>query len=125
MHYLTYDEYRKIGGTLEETAFARSIHRACGEINARTKKRIISMAVIPEEVKELCRDLVEYFSTNMTLGAVVTSESSTSGPVSQSKSYFVKSQSDITDELSDMFYAYINCLNDDSGTPLLYRGCSI
>ena len=125
MHYLTYEEYKKIGGTLEETAFIRNIHRACGEINARTKNRIISMAVIPEEVKELCRDLVEYFSANITLGAVVTSKSSSSGSVSESESYSVKSQESISDELADMFNAYLSCLTDDNGTPLLYRGCGI
>ena len=33
MIYLTYTEYKELGGTLEETAFIRNIDRACGIID--------------------------------------------------------------------------------------------
>lgn len=125
MQYLTYEEYKKIGGTLEETAFNRNITRVYGEVDNRTKCRIQAMESIPDGVKALCADLVEYFAANASSGAVISSKSTASGPVSESESYVVKTKDDIASEIDDMFYSYLGSLEDDNGTPLLYRGCSI
>ncbi len=125
MQYLTYEEYKKIGGTLEETAFNRIIIRVCGEIDGRTKCRIQGMKEIPENVKVLCADLVEYYSSNVTNGMVISSKSTSAGPVSESESYTVKTSEDVENDLENMFYSYLASVNDDNGTPLLYRGCSI
>lgn len=125
MQYLTYEEYKQIGGTLEETAFKRIIIRVCGEIDSRTKCRVLHMEKVPENVKALCADLVDYYAANVTNGKVISSKSTSAGPVSESESYTVKTSEDVENDLENMIYSYLGSENDDNGTPLLYRGCSI
>ena len=125
MEYLTYEEYKTMGGTLEETAFDRNIIRVSGELDSRTKCRIRGMVEIPYAVKVLCADLVEYYAANVTNGKVISSKSTTSGPVSESESYTVKTVEDTENDIENLFYSYLGSLTDDNGTPLLYRGCSI
>lgn len=125
IHYLNYQEYLDMGGICDATAFKRNIDRACGEIDARTKHRIRNVADVPWMVKALCRDLVEYFSNNSTIEKGITSWSESSGPVSESVSYAEKTTDDSAKEINELFYSYLSGVNDDEGTPLLYRGCSI
>ena len=125
MQYLTYEEYIKIGGTLEETAFKRNVIRACGEIDIRTKCRIHAMEKIPVEVEYLCADLVDFFASNILQAAVITGKSTAAGPVSESESYSVKNSNDISADMDELFVSYLGSISDDKGTPLLYRGCSI
>lgn len=125
MQYIDYQEYLDMGGICDATAFNRNIDRACGEIDARTKCRIRNMVKVPQMVKALCRDLVEYFSNNATTEKGITSWSESSGPVSESVSYANKTTEETVKEINDLFYSYLSGVNDDNGTPLLYRGCSI
>lgn len=125
MQYLTYEEYKKIGGTLEQTAFDRIIIRACGDIDNHTNGRIRAMEKIPDEVKCLCADLVDFYSQNTSSGLTITSKSVSAGPVSESETYSAKSSEDVSYELDALFASYLGNIADDNGTPLLYRGCSI
>ena len=125
MQYLTYEEYSNMGGVLDLAAFNRNVDRACSEIDARTKCRIHNMAEVPRMVKALCRDLIEYFSNNATTEKGITSWSESSGPVSESVSYANKTIEESLMEINNLFYSYLSGVNDDNGTPLLYRGCSI
>ena len=123
MQYLAYQEYTDIGGTLDLTAFNRYIHRACGLIDNATHRRIEKMASVPERVKALCRDLIEYLAINAITEKVVTSKSQSSGPVSESESYAVKTKEEQAQDIDNMIYDYLMSVNDDNRTPLLYRGC--
>ncbi len=125
MQYLTYEEYLKIGGTLEETAFKRNIVRACGEIDSRTKCRIHTMEKVPTEVEYLCADLVDFFASSKLQSAVITGKSTAAGPVSESESYSVKNSTDLSADMDDLFVSYLGNIADDNETPLLYRGCTI
>lgn len=51
--YLTYAEYRSLGGTLEETPFNLLEFEARKQIDLRTQRRLIGLDTIPNEVK-LC-----------------------------------------------------------------------
>ena len=51
--YLTYTEYRELGGTLEETPFNLLEYEARKQIDLRTQKRLVGLDTIPNEVK-LC-----------------------------------------------------------------------
>lgn len=51
--YLTYLEYQSLGGTLEETPFNLLEYEARKQIDLRTKKRLVGLEIIPNEVK-LC-----------------------------------------------------------------------
>ena len=122
MIYLTYTEYKEIGGTLEETAFNRNIDRACGVIDNATHNRIECMAEVPQRAKALCRDLVEYLARNDTAEIAVTSRSQSAGGVSESESYATKTADDVYGDIQNMIYDYLLNVTDDNGTPLLYRG---
>ena len=51
--YLTYLEYKSLGGTLEETPFNLLEFEARKQIDLRTQRRLIGLDTIPNEVK-LC-----------------------------------------------------------------------
>ena len=121
MTYLTYTEYKEIGGTLEETAFNRNIDRACGIIDNATHNRIECMAEVPQKAKALCRDLVEYLIENNGV-KIVTSKSQSAGGVSESESYATKTADDIYGDIQNIIYDYLGNEKDDNDTPLLYRG---
>ena len=124
MIYLTYEEYSNIGGICDLTAFNRNIDRACGIIDNATHNRVDCMADIPQRVKVLCRDLVEYLARYSTSDMVVSSRSQSAGGVSESESYATKTSDDVYGDIQNMIYDYLLNVTDDNGTPLLYRGCS-
>lgn len=123
MIYLTYEEYSNIGGICDLTAFNRNIDRACGIIDNATYNRIECMVGVPQRVKPLCRDLVEYLAKNNTTEIAVTSRSQSAGGVSESESYATKTVDDVYGDIQNMVYDYLLNVTDDNGTPLLYRGC--
>ena len=121
MIYLTYEQYKEIGGALDLTAFNRNIDRACGIIDNATHNRIECMAEVPQRAKALCRDLVEYLVENNGV-KIVTSKSQSAGGVSESESYATKTADDVYGDIQNMIYDYLLNVTDDNGTPLLYRG---
>ena len=122
MIYLTYDEYSTMGGICDLTAFNRNIDRACGVIDNATHNRVDCMEEIPQIVKAICRDLVEYLARNDTTETAVTSRSQSAGGVSESESYATKTADDMYGDIQNMIYDYLLNVTDDNGTPLLYRG---
>jgi hypothetical protein len=123
MIYITYDEYvSEFGGTLDSTAFNRTIDRACGVIDNETRNRVANMKEMPRQVKACCRDLTEYLHNNSTLAKSVSSKSQSAGGVSESESYSEKTAEDMFWDIMNILYDYIGSLTDDNGTPLLYRG---
>lgn len=123
MEYLTYDDYKSIGGVLESAAFNRFSVRAFSIIKQETNGRIDKMSAVPVEVKHLCRDLIEYLSNNSTTDRTISSESQSQGGSSESISYADKGTNDIVAEIWNLIYEYLASVTDDNGTPLIYRGC--
>lgn len=121
MIYLTYEEYSNIGGICDLTAFNRNIDRACGVIDNATHNRIVCMKEVPQKVKPLCRDLLEYLVENNST-KIITSKSQSAGGVSESESYATKTADDVYGDIQNMIYDYLLNVTDDKGTPLLYRG---
>lgn len=122
MIYLTYDEYVRIGGILDLTAFNRTVTRVSGMIDNATFCRIEKMSKVPENAKHLCRDLIEYLARNNVTELTVTSRSQSAGAVSESESYKVKTSEEMQEEISKMIYDYLGGCFDDNGNLLLYRG---
>lgn len=123
MEYLTYDDYKSIGGVLDSTAFNRCSIRAFSLIKQETNGRIDKMSAVPVEVKHLCRDLIEYLSNNSTTDRAISSESQSQGGSSESISYADKGTNDIVTEIWNLIYDYLASVTDDDGVPLIYRGC--
>ena len=121
MQYLTYDEYKDMGGILDESAFKKNIDRAYGIIDWETHNRIEEMN-IPLQVKLCCRDIVEYISENMTVNKIVSSESQSVGSLSESKSYKTKTSSEMYGDILNILFDYLMNIKTEKGTPILYRG---
>lgn len=122
MQYLTYEEYTKIGGTLDLTAFKRNIDRACGFVDLHTQSRLQSVLEVSQRAKACVRDLVEYLANNVTSGKVITSKSQSASGVSESESYATKTTDETNAEIINIVYDYLATEKDDCGTPLMYRG---
>ncbi len=61
--YLTYAEYRDLGGSLEETPFNLLEYEARKQIDLRTQKRLVGIEEIPEEVKICDFHLIQKIET--------------------------------------------------------------
>jgi hypothetical protein len=120
MIYLTYEDYKTIGGTLDETAFNRNIDRACAMIDTRTQSRLGAFEEIPQIVKTVCADLLEYISTN-TVAKTLQSKSQSAGGVSESESYAVKTADDYAHDLERIFEP-LYVVKTENGISILYKG---
>ena len=121
MTYLTYEEYSNMGGVLDLTAFDRNIDRACAMIDNRTQSRLECFEEIPQIVKVVCADLVEYISTNTVNKPIVTSKSQSAGGVSESESYATKTAEDYSADL-DRIFEPLSVVKTENGVSILYRG---
>ena len=121
MQYLTYEEYLNMGGELNETAFKRNIDRACAMIDNRTQSRLECFEEIPQIVKVVCRDLVDYISANSVEKPIVTSKSQSAGGVSESESYTVKTADDYSTDL-DRIFEPLAVVKTENGISILYKG---
>lgn len=120
MTYLTYGEYAEMGGICDLTAFNRNIDRACTMIDNRTHSRLECFEKIPQIVKLVCRDLVEYISTN-TVEKIITSRSQSAGGVSESESYATKTAEDYSADL-DKIFEPLAVVKTKNGISILYKG---
>ena len=122
MTYLTHGEYAEMGGICDLTAFNRNIDRACGIIDNATHNRVECMKKVPQRVKALCRDLVEYLANDFGSSKQISNHSQSAGGVSESESFVIRSIEERAGEIDDMVKYYLLNVVDDKGTPLLYRG---
>ena len=67
--YLTYDEYKSMGGTLDVTTFTTYEYDAEVEVNNKTFNRLRNEETIPEEVKRCMYKLIELVCTKSKLFA--------------------------------------------------------
>ena len=123
MEYITFEDYKSIGGVLEPAAFDRYSLRVFSRIRKETCGRVDVMEAVPDEVKHLSRDLIEYMHYNVNSGKAVASESQSQGGASESISYVNKTSADTEKDIDRMIYDYLASVVDDKGVPLLYRGC--
>jgi diphthamide synthase subunit DPH2 len=121
MQYLTYEEYEKIGGTLDLTAFNRNIDRACAMIDIRTQSRLEAFENIPQIVKIVCADLVGYIAANTVEKPIVTSKSQSAVGVSESESYATKTAEDFANDL-DRIFEPLAVVKTKNGISISYKG---
>lgn len=121
MTYLTYEEYSNMGGVLDLAAFNRNIDRACAMIDVRTQSRLEEFEEIPQIVKVVCRDLVDYISANSVEKPIVTSKSESAGVISESISYATKTAEDYSADL-DRIFEPLGLVKTKNGIQIDYRG---
>lgn len=121
MKYLTYEEYKARGGTLEDAAFSRFAFGAEMTIRRVTFGRVDKMQTIPESVKWLVFELVAMAYKNEDASARLASES----VGSWSRSYQTQTDEERKAETDAMIRNYLSAEVDDNGTPLLYLGVDV
>ena len=121
--YLSYEEYKSLGGTLGEMPFNILELKARQVINERTQNRLKNIAEIPQEVKICVYDLIN------TMNKYNLSNNSTSSNVSSENidgySVTYKSGTELTEEQKKQ---YDDVMETDlygvivDNTPILYLG---
>lgn len=151
MIYLTYEEYKNIGGICDEPAFNRFVVRACGIIDNATQNRITSdllkdvsvveftvkygknvidipidkiTSIVDARIKACCRDLIEYLDTNSETQRQLSGESYSEGAITQSFSYATKSNEDGNAEIEKLLDDYLSGITTSAGVSLLYKGAA-
>ena len=116
--YLTYDEYKAMGGLLDQTPFNLLEFEARKEVDKYTFNRLVNLKTQNQEVKLCIYALIEQINSNKANLNGVASES-TDG---YSISYTSQNNSEISQKTRNIIETYlINCKLSD-GTPYLYRG---
>ena len=121
--YLSYEEYKSLGGTLGEMPFNILELKARQVINERTQNRLKNIAEIPQEVKICVYDLIN------TMNKYNLSNNSTSSNISSENtdgySVTYKSGTELTEEQKKK---YDDVMETDlygvivDNTPILYLG---
>ena len=121
--YLTYEEYKSLGGTLGEMPFNILELKARQIINGRTQNRLKDVEKIPQEVKICVYDLIQiinkYNNSNNSTSSNISSENKDGYSVSY------KSGTELTEEQKKQ---YDDVMETDlygvivDNTPILYLG---
>lgn len=121
--YLTYQEYKALGGTLDEMPFNLLEFNARKKIDERTFGRLVDKGQEYQEVKLCVYNMIttlNSYSSYDTQNKAISSESTDGYSIS-----YGTPQKSITEaknsELEDIIYTYLSNLIVD-GVPVLYRG---
>lgn len=116
--YLTYNEYKALGGLLDQTPFNLLEFEARKEVDKYTFNRLVNLETQKQEVKLCIYALIEQINSNKVNLKGIVSEN-TDG---YSISYTSKNASETNQKTQNIIDTYlINCKLAD-GTPYLYRG---
>lgn len=134
--YLTYEEYKEFGGTLEESTFTDFEIRAEMKVNYYTFNRLVNDTEIPDNVKRLMYVLIGLLQKQdeaMSLGQNV-------GSGSDSSALYIKTQSNdgvsttynsmdsnnvfamCDQKIKSSIDTYLQGVMNEAGRKLLYRG---
>jgi hypothetical protein len=130
--YLTYEDYLRMGGTLDEINFDNFEFQAEAQINYATFSRLKDDKVIPKEVKRLTHyliNLMEKKAAAFSLGkgssgtdTYITSQSNDGVSIS----YNGLAPSDLIElckaDFLNAIRSYLDGVTNEAGRKLLYRG---
>lgn len=130
--YLTYDDYKNMGGTLDENTFVNLEFQVEAHINYATFNRLKADKEIPIEVTRLAYYLIELIGKktaafslgkdNSVSNAAITSQSNDGVSIS----YSGMNPSDLIKlcekDIADNIRFYLEGVTNEAGRKLLYRG---
>ena len=125
-HYLTYDEYKEMGGAVPQTEFIQLEFKARKRIEYLTDSRVKDMANIPEAVKMCMMSLITVEAAvgveAQVLNPVVTSYNTDGYSESYGKAMGAEDAAvSMNATVRTLLYGETN----DEGIPLLYRGVDV
>lgn len=122
--YLTYEEYKEMGGVLDKAAFSEYVLEAELKISAETYKRIYN---VDDETKDIVKACMARVIDAVKEG----SEAATKARVASfnhdglSQSFASPTPADYSARISGVISDFLSEQADLSGIPLLYRGCGV
>ena len=122
--YLTYDEYKGLGGTLDLMPFNLLELEARKQLDKYTFGRLVNLETQKEEVKMCIYKLVSLlksYSDDLERNRAISSENIDGYSVSYSNTS-IEQINGKNDEIKDIIQNWLNNCNLDDGTPYLYRG---
>ena len=130
--YLTYADYKVMGGTLDEIPFNNFEFQAESQINRATFNRLKDDKTIPEEVKRLMKYLVDLLERRYAAFSLGKNGSSADPYITSqsndgvSTSYNGMSPSDLIklseEDSLNAIRSYLEGVTNAAGRKLLYRG---
>lgn len=125
-HYLTYDEYKEMGGAVPQTEFIQLEFKARKRIDYLTDSRVKDMVNIPEAVKMCMMSLITVEAAvgveAQVLNPVVTSYNTDGYSESYGKAMGAEDAAvSMNATVRTLLYGETN----DEGIPLLYRGVDV
>ena len=117
--YLTYDEYKSMGGTAEEPAFTRLCTAACGRIDRLTHGRVRDLEQVPQEVKAAVFELIHRAESYEAEDARMASFTNDGMSVSYVQETAPQRDSSLNGVVIDLLWGLKAA---DGKTPLLYAG---
>lgn len=115
--YLTYDEYKDRGGSLDEAAFNKFSYAAQAKINYETHGRITEPG---EAVKQCLVRLIDVFEK----ADVIKDDVASFSHDGLSQTFTKATSAELASAASDVIKEYLAYETDENGIPLLYRGVS-
>lgn len=115
--YITYDEYKKQGGKLDETAFNIYSYEAYKKICVETNNRINSDNPGEAVIKCMVR-IIDLISDSELKNENVSSFSHDG----LSQTFEKTNREEFENEINNLIYIYLIDEIDEEGTPLLYKG---
>lgn len=117
--YLSFDEYKDMGGIIGEGAFKRCAMRADAMITRMTHGRILNESPVRECVKYAAFDLVSAIAADMQTGADGQDIASMSN---DGMSVTFTAGSSTARRHAQIVRSYLDTQTDANGIPLLYAG---
>ena len=117
--YLTYAEYKQLGGKLDEMPFNVLELRARGKVDERTLGRLKDLPKQITEVKACIFRLIEIMNNNEIRKTQNISSENTDG---YSVSYGTVTSTDETKQYDDIIRDYLLTCRLEDGTPYMYCG---
>ena len=117
--YLSYGEYKQLGGNLDETPFNVLELRARGKVDERTLGRLKNLTSQITEVKACIFRLIEVMSNNDNKKVNNITSENTDG---YSVSYGSVTSVEETKQYDDIIRDYLLTCQLEDGTPYLYCG---
>lgn len=116
--YLTYEEYKALGGLLDQMPFNLLEFEARKEIDKYTFGRLIALESQNQNVKLCVMALIDIINSNKAILKGISSES-TDG---YSISYTNQNNAETSQKTQNIIDTYLSDCYLEDGTPYLYRG---
>lgn len=113
--YISYADYHKMGGSLDETAFDNYVYKAGAKIKSETHNRITKPS---EAVKQCQKELINLYAK----ADITQTKISSFSHDGVSQSITEPSAEEYLKKIDETIYDYLIHECDEKGVPLLYRG---